>query len=452
MVRSGFGDLTTQTMIAAGVAGFLTFSFLTPVQAVQPLTIDLEAETPEAVAASPSIDADRPIEIQQERRVLSVSNGDTLMELLAGANVPRNDAARAISSLRETFDPRRLRTGQKVTVLFDQDDSGNRRFVGMELAPDARRTVSVARGDGNSFETRSTERRVERRHHAAQGVIRSSLSEAGNESGVSISVMMNLIKVYSHEVDFQRDLQPGDRFELLYEQVTNEDGRVVAHGDILYASLLLSGKEHTIFQHKTPDGRTDYYTRDGESVRRSLLRTPVDGARITSSFGMRRHPILGFGKLHKGIDFGAPTGTPIYAAGRGVVEEIGRKGGYGNYVRIRHNTEVSTAYAHMSRFARGVSRGGRVEQGEIIGYVGSTGASTGPHLHYEVLRGGRQVNPRSIDLPTGEKLAGRELAAFQTTLRNTETLFEQTLSGLQMARTPNIQAVEDSGCTNASSC
>lgn len=440
-MRSGFGGLTTQTMIAAGLAGFLSFSSATLAHAVQPLS------------SQSAVEASGPKASGQERRILSVSSGDTLMAMLAQANVPRNDAAQAISSLREVFDPRRLRAGQKVTVLFDQDHNGDSRFAGLELAPDARRTVSVARGDGNSFETRSTERQIERRHLAAQGVIRSTLFEAGNDSGVSMSVMMNLIKVYSHEVDFQRDLQPGDRFELLYEQMVNEDGRVVSQGDILYASLLLSGKDHTIFLHKTPDGRTDYYTREGESVRRSLLRTPVDGARITSSFGMRRHPILGFSKLHKGIDFGAPTGTPIYAAGRGIVEEVGRKGGYGNYIRIRHNTEVSTAYAHMSRFAKGVSRGGRVEQGEIIGYVGSTGASTGPHLHYEVLRGGRQVNPRSIDLPTGEKLTGRQLVAFQTTVRDTEHLFEQTLSGLQMARTPTIQTVEDAaGCMSASSC
>ncbi|HYH22542.1 MAG TPA: M23 family metallopeptidase, partial [Azospirillum sp.] len=193
------------------------------------------------------------------------------------------------------------------------------------------------------------------------------------------------------------------------------------------------------------------YNRDGESIRRALLRTPIDGAKLTSGFGMRHHPILGYSKMHKGMDFGAPTGTPIYAAGNGVVEQAGGNGAYGNYVRIRHNTEVSTAYAHLSRFAKGLKRGARVEQGDVIGFVGSTGRSTGPHLHYEVLKAGHQVNPKAIDLPTGEKLAGRELQAFQQTVRNLDRAYREAKAGMQLARS-HQPAGEDKGCSKGMIC
>jgi len=168
-----------------------------------------------------------------------------------------------------------------------------------------------------------------------------------------------------------------------------------------------------VYRFTPSDGRTDYFKPNGESIRRALLRTPIDGARISSGFGMRKHPILGYSRMHKGIDFAAPTGTPIFAAGDGVITQIGRNGGYGNYIRIRHNSRYSTAYAHISRFAKGIRKGSRVRQGQVIAYVGSTGRSTGPHLHYEVLVEGKQTNPRSIKLPTGQILEGEDLKAFQ---------------------------------------
>lgn len=385
-----------------------------------------------------------------DRRTLSIGRGDTLMDLLAGANVPANDAHDAVSALRDVYNPRRLQVGQRVTVLFEPRRGGARKFVGLEFAPDPLRSVSIARKGNAGFTSSQIEKPVTRKPVAAQGVIRSSLFEAGAQAGVPISVMMAFIQNFSYDVDFQRDLQPGDRFEIMYEKLVTTDGTAAGEGDLLYASLTLSGDDMPIYRFKTRDGRIDYFNGDGESIRRALLRTPVDGARITSGFGMRRHPILGFSKMHKGVDFGAPAGTPIYAAGRGTVELAERNSSYGNYIRIRHNTEISTAYAHMSRFAKSIRRGGRVEQGDVIGYVGSTGRSTGPHLHYEVLKAGHQVNPRSVDLPTGEKLEGRDLQAFQQARRAIDKLFEDNRSGLQLARTP--APVEEKGCSKATSC
>ncbi|MFP5513134.1 MAG: M23 family metallopeptidase [Alphaproteobacteria bacterium] len=387
-----------------------------------------------------------------DRRTLSIGRGDTLMDLLAEANVPANDAHDAVAALRDVYNPRRLQVGQRVTVLFEPRRSGARKFVGLEFAPDPLRSVSIARKGDAGFASSQIEKPVTRKPVAAQGVIRSSLFEAGAQASVPISVMMAFLQNFSYDVDFQRDLQPGDRFEVMYEKLVTADGTEAGEGELLYASLTLSGDDMPIYRFKTRDGRIDYYNGDGESIRRALLRTPIDGARITSGFGMRHHPILGFSKMHKGVDFGAPSGTPIYAAGRGTIELAERNNSYGNYVRIRHNTEISTAYAHMSRFAKSIRRGARVDQGDIIGYVGTTGRSTGPHLHYEVLKAGHQVNPRSVDLPTGEKLEGREFQAFQQARRAIDKLFEDSRGGLQLARTPAPASPEEKGCNKATSC
>jgi murein DD-endopeptidase MepM/ murein hydrolase activator NlpD len=213
--------------------------------------------------------------------------------------------------------------------------------------------------------------------------------------------MASVIRAFSYDVDFQRDIRPGDHFSVLFERFHTADGAVAYDGDIVSASLILSGREMEIHRFKARDGVTEYVNRDGKSVRRALLRTPVDGARLSSSFGMRRHPILGYSRMHKGTDFAAASGTPVFAAGTGVIEDAGYRGGYGNYIRIKHDTRISTAYAHLSRFSPVIQRGTRVQQGEVIGYVGTTGRSTGPHLHYEVMRDGHQVNPTSIDLSAG---------------------------------------------------
>ncbi len=442
-MRSRLGSLPTLALFAVSLAGLLSQTL--PQSA---LAAGGRIAEQERAVKDQSDDEDRPA--SANRQVLSVAAGDTLMDMLTGAKVPADEATNAIAALRKVYDPRKLQVGQQVTVLFEPRRGGSKRFVGLEFIPDVVRSVSVARKGDGDFTSSEVEKTVTRQPVAAQGIIRSSLFEAGNAANVPVSVMMALIKNYSYDVDFQRDLQPGDRFEVLYERLVTTDGKVAGEGDVLYAALVLSGKEFPIFRHKTRDGRFDYYNRDGESIRRALLRTPIDGAKITSGFGMRHHPILGFSKMHKGMDFGAPTGTPIFAAGSGVVEEVGPRGGYGNYIRIRHNTQVSTAYAHLSRIAKGTKRGARVDQGDVIGYVGTTGRSTGPHLHYEVLKAGQQVNPKSVDLPTGEKLEGRELQAFEQTVRSLEKSFENARSGLQLARTPGSH--DDKSCTKATTC
>ena len=270
----------------------------------------------------------------------------------------------------------------------------------------------VKRNAGDGFTAVKEAKKVKRSLARVAAPITSSLYLAGEGQGLPANVLAELIRIYSWDVDFQRDIREGDAFEVTYEEVRDEEGRLVHAGTVHFAALTLSGDRRPLYRFVTAAGDVDYFDDKGQGARKALMRTPIDGARLSSGFGKRRHPVLGYNKMHRGVDFAAPQGTPIYAAGDGVVTFAGRKGGYGNYINIRHNGRYHTAYAHMKGFARGMSRGKRVRQGEVIGYVGTTGRSTGPHLHYEILVDGGQVNPLSVRMPSGRKLTGKELARF----------------------------------------
>jgi murein DD-endopeptidase MepM/ murein hydrolase activator NlpD len=391
-----------------------------------------------------------------ERRLVNLGRGDTLMQVLLDAEVPQPNAHEAITALRAVYDPRRMKSGQPIEVLFDRTE-GNGKFIGFEFQPAVERSVSVS-FDGVRFQAAETAKQLQRRTIAVQGEIQSSLFESGRKAGVPMNVLTNLIRNYSYDVDFQRDIQPGDGFEMLYEQMVTEDGEIAnGAGDIIYAALTLSGKKRAIYRYEDGEGIVEYFNAKGESVRKALLRTPIDGARLSSGFGARKHPVLGYTKMHKGIDFAAPTGTPIYAAGGGTVEEVGPKGSYGNYIRIRHNKEIATAYAHMSRFGAGMRRGARVAQGEVIGYVGTTGRSTGAHLHYEIVKNGQQVNPLSVDMPTGRNLDGKELNRFKGLVASIDAQYQKGLTqpdGIAMVSAPASSAVKSkaNGCDKKHGC
>lgn len=369
--------------------------------------LDYESVAPKIGTARPAGDPFKTVD-------LTVSPGDTLMELLAGAGIPRAEAHTAIIALSKVFKPRDLRPGIAVTVTRKKEP-GDQVLQRVDLAINPRHDVAVRRDEAGRFKAALIEQALTTEITRSSGVIRSSLYLAGQRAEVPATVLARLIRVFSFDVDFQRDVQPDDSFDLLFERLHDESGTPVAEGNILIAEMVLSGKRIRLYRHRTRDGDTDYYDGKGRSVRKALILTPIDGARISSGFGRRRHPILGYTKMHRGIDFAAPRGTPVYAAGHGTIEVAGRNGGYGKYVRIRHNGSYKTAYAHLRGFGRGVSRGRRVRQGQVIGYVGSTGRSTGPHLHYEILRNGRQVNPKRLNLPTGRQLKGAELKRFFAT-------------------------------------
>lgn len=377
---------------------------------------------------------------RRQDQVEEVRKGDTLMTVLGRLGVPNNQAHEAVSSLRSVFNPRDLKPGQelKVTLLPGQGEEPAR-FAGLSFQASIERDVHVRLASGgDGYSAHEVMRPLKQSLGQASAVIESSIFTDGTAAGVPVEVMMELIKAFSYDVDFQREIQPGDRMDVVFEQTHDvQTGKLARTGKMLYAALTLSGNKLELYWHVPRDGSGDYFNNKGESTRKALLRTPIDGAKLTSSFGMRNHPILGYSVMHKGVDFGAVTGTPIQAAGDGTVAFAGDKGAYGNYVQLRHTGQYSTAYAHMSRFATGLKPGQRVRQGQIIGYVGSTGRSTGAHLHYEVLVNGAQINPLSVKLPTGRKLDGRDMRDFEIIKASIEKQFRVLPDPAQMASNDN---------------
>jgi len=357
------------------------------------------------------------------RREAVVGSGDTLMALMVENGVSRTEAHNAITTMTSVFKPRYLKPGQEIVLTLQPTGApdGPDSLVSMKLVESVEREF-VVRRDGDGFLAETLDHPLKTEIAAAEGRIDVSLFMAGEEAGVPLGVLADLIQIYSFDVDFQRDLRKGDAFSVMYERFVDETGATVRTGNILRATMTLSGNERVLYRFEA--GNTvDYFDEGGKSARRSLMRTPINGARLSSGFGNRLHPILGFTKMHTGTDFAAPRGTPIYAAGSGVVDYAGRKGGYGLYVRIRHNSTYKTAYAHMSGIARGVRKGTRVQQGQVIGYVGATGRATGPHLHYEVIRNGGFINSRTMHLPSGKQLKGEELEAFQVSKETADVQF-----------------------------
>jgi len=345
-------------------------------------------------------------------RETELDTGSSFTDLLTDSGVAENDAVAANVALTKVFDTRELKGGQSVTLSFSRVGA-DETLSSLTFQPEVTKEVTVVRNADNSFTANLKLVPITRQHFAARGEIHSSLYEAGERAHVPHALMASFMNVYAHEVDFQRDIHPGDRFEILYDQPTAANGAPAGEGTIIYAALIVGGKVKPVYRVTFNDGTVDYFDERGLSVRHALLRTPVAAAHITSSFGMRVNPILGYSMMHKGVDFGAPVGSPIFAAGNGTIVEIGRKGAYGRYILIRHNSRLETAYAHMSRFSPALYPGAKVRQGEVIGYVGMTGRSTGPHLHFEVHDGGRPVNPLSVNLPTGRMLEGKLLAQFK---------------------------------------
>jgi murein DD-endopeptidase MepM/ murein hydrolase activator NlpD len=346
-------------------------------------------------------------------RVLVVRRGDTLGGLLTGAGVARTEAAAAVAALAPLFPLRSLRPGQEVAILTDpaRDDA----LVEVEVEPAPGRTVHARLREGRWHveEVVAPQRRMLAR---ASGAVDGGLFPAMTGAGLPPGLALSLVRTLGHEVDFARDIQPGDRFSVLFERFRGGDGDLLGHGRVLHVELELSGRRVAYWRHEARDGTPEWFDAEGRSLRRAFLRTPLDGARVSSGFGMRNHPVLGFTRMHAGIDFAAPTGTPVYAAADGTVISARAEGAYGRIVRLRHPGGTETRYAHLSRFARGIAPGRRVRQGDVIGAVGSTGLSTGPHLHYEVVVAGRHVNPAGRT-EQNVRLAGRDLRDFQAARR-----------------------------------
>ncbi|MDD3288494.1 MAG: M23 family metallopeptidase [Alphaproteobacteria bacterium] len=358
-------------------------------------------------------------------RQIELDGGESFGKMLGNADIDEKDASAVVAALNKIYDVRKLKAGQEVNLAFIRRGT-EETLQSVNFQPELTKEITIARIADDKFDGKVKTTPIERKRMAARGEIRTSLYEAGRREDVPNNIMAALIRVYSHAIDFQRDIRSGDRFEVLYDQPMAKDGTPVGDGTIIYAALEVGGKVKPLYRVTFGDGTVDYFDAKGQSIKRALLKTPVDGARVTSSYGMRMHPLLGYSKMHKGMDFGATTGTPIFAAGSGVIEEVGFKGSYGRYIRIQHNGRTKTAYGHMSRFARGIYQGARVNQGDVIGFVGSSGRSTGPHLHFEVIVDNKQTNPMSVNMPTGRVLEGTALTQF----KQGETRIRQEFSSL----------------------
>jgi murein DD-endopeptidase MepM/ murein hydrolase activator NlpD len=358
-------------------------------------------------------------------RTVTVRRGDTLAELLDGAGVDRQDAQAALAALAPRFPPRALAIGQEVTIRLRPGLD----LAGLEIEAAPGRLLVLARaGQGWAVEEQVTPRR---RHLArVEAAITGGVFPSLIRAGLPAPLVQELIRALSHEVDFQRDIQPGDRIAVVVERLRAPDGELLGHGQPLHVAMTLSGRLLELWRHADAAGEPAWFRADGRPLAGGFLRTPLDGARVTSGFGPRRHPVLGFSRRHEGLDFAAPTGTPVYAASDGVVTGAGTERGYGRTVRLRHSGGVETVYAHLSRIARGVRPGERVRQGEVIGNVGSTGLSTGPHLHYEIRMAGRAQDPARVALPTGEPLRGPALAGFHERRR----VLARQIAGLSSGR------------------
>ena len=370
------------------------------------------------------------------RTAVIIRRGDTLSEALTRAGGTRVEAEAAIVAFRKVHNPRRLRVGQTLSLAFDPENgsNGGPRLASFALDVAADRDVVVTRGEDGIFVSSVVDRPLDRVLQRSVGTIDSNLYDAALAAGMPNQVLMEMVHIFSYDVDFQREIQHGDRFEVLYEAVFNTAGEFVETGPILYALLEVGTREVELFRYEPEEGPADYLDARGASVRKALMRTPINGARLSSGYGMRRHPILGYNKKHLGVDFAAPIGTPIYAGGDGTITMIGWHGNFGKYIRIRHNSTYSTGYAHLNGYAKGMKKGKRVRQGQVIAYVGSTGMSTGPHLHYEVMRGNKRINPMTLKLPSGRKLEGHELAAFRQQVQKITVLLAEVPAVTRVAQ------------------
>ena len=341
-------------------------------------------------------------------KAVEVEPGQTLSEIFQAQGFSLADLARVMASGKETGALKTLHPGDEVAFLA----GANGKLAGFRYNPDsASRITLTAQADGN-LKAQVTALPVERRLHFAHGEVQGSLFAAGEKAGLSETMVLKLADVFKYDIDFIKDLKKGDRFTVVYDDIYH-DGQYARGGDIIAAEFVNAGHRYTAYRFKQADGQVAYYSEDGRSLRKGLLRTPVSFTRLSSTFGMRKDPVLGYTRLHKGVDYAAPIGTPVHAAGDGVIARRGWVHGYGNFIAIKNTPEYTTAYGHMSRFAPGLHVGSHVTQGQVIGYVGQTGFATGPHLHYEVRVDGKPENPLTVTMPKPQPLSGKQMIAFK---------------------------------------
>ncbi len=339
-----------------------------------------------------------------------IKNNDTVEKILKRFNV-KNDDIKKISVKLKQKKLSNIYSGKSVSLILKKLEDGSNTIVNFVYPINNTTSVEI-RKNKNIFQVTENILQLYKKEVVVKNEIKNNLYSSAVNVGVEPNIIVEFARVFGFEVDFQRDIRKGDWFEILYEKFTDDNDKVRDTGKIIYASMFVNGEEINLYNFKF-NNEEEYYDIKGKSITKSLMKTPINGARLSSSFGMRKHPILGYNKMHRGTDFAAPSGTPIMASGSGTVTRARWCGGGGNCVKIKHNSTYETIYAHMKAFAKGIKEGKKVKQGQIIGYVGSTGMSTGPHLHYEVIVNGKKVNSQKLKLPSGKILRGEERKQFE---------------------------------------
>ena len=339
-------------------------------------------------------------------------SGDTYQSIVNKLDIKLEEKEKLLNVIKGQKSLKVLRINQKFTFKFDYLSED--KIVDFKIETDKKNEVFFSKTKNeNKFVAKKIKKNFTKKLVYKETIITSSLYRSAIDLGIKPNVIIEFARLYGFQVDFQRDVWKDDSFQIIYEEFTNKDNKVVDTGEILFANLNLQNSDLQLYKYEYEKNKIDYFDENGKSIRKSLMKTPINGARLSSSYGKRKHPILGYTKMHMGTDFAAPKGTPIMASGDGKITKAGWCGGGGNCIKIKHNNTYQTVYAHMSKFGRGIKKGSRVKQGQIIGYVGSTGMSTGPHLHYEVIENGKKINSQKMRLPSGKILKGDERKKFE---------------------------------------
>ena len=357
-----------------------------------------------------------------------VSKGETFNKILNNYKIPKSEIQKIIKILSKENKLNNLKTNQ--IIIFTIDQSENNKITNLLFPVSRTKRIQLTRDSiSENFKKKEIVTNLNKKIIFQEGKILKSLYKTAIDLGIQANVIIEFARIYGFQVDFQRDIRKGDNFQIMYEVFEDDEGKIFETGNVIFADLILRNQKNTLyyFDKKNSAG---HYDKNGKSVKKALMKTPINGARLSSSFGMRKHPIDGYNKLHKGTDFAAPLGTPIMASGDGKIIRAKWCGGGGNCIKIKHNSTYSTIYAHMSKFAVGIKNGVRVKQGQIIGYVGSTGKSTGPHLHYEVIKNGKKINSQKLKLPSGKILAGKDRELFEINRIKLDVLKSELILGI----------------------
>ncbi|MDC0608479.1 peptidoglycan DD-metalloendopeptidase family protein [Candidatus Pelagibacter ubique] len=356
-----------------------------------------------------------------------ISSGETFDKILNNYSIPNEEINQIKKKLNSDYNINNLQPNLEIKITIDQ--SNNKKITSFLFPVSRTEKIQLTRNlDNNLFEKKIIITNLNKKIVFKEGKITQSLYKTAIDLKVQPNVIIEFARIYGFQVDFQRDIRKNDNFQIMYEVFEDDDGKIFETGNIIFADLKLSGKNNALYYFEKK-GSEGHYDENGKSVEKALMKTPINGARLSSAFGMRKHPIDGFNKMHRGTDFAAPMGTPIMASGSGLITRARWCGGGGNCIKIKHNSTYETIYAHMKNFARGIKEGIRVKQGQIIGYVGSTGKSTGPHLHYEVVVNGKKVNSQKLKLPSGKTLRGKEREIFEVEKIKLDVLKSELIIG-----------------------